>query len=130
MTSSTHEDKRVSERDEFRQALMYRAAKQISLAVRDGCTCTERHTSTGGEVLTFVEVLGADPVSTAICIYVHEKTSERFVWRSDDTALDSVRRKDFAPEPLFDLWLDEVGREPRRSSGEVLRQPLRQTGME
>jgi hypothetical protein len=130
MTGATDTPKPASDLDKFNQALMCRAADKIALALRTGQTSAEFCTTAGCEVLTFVATLSADPTTAMFCICVHEKTTGRFVCRSDEMPLDNVRLENFHPEPWFDVWLDESERKPRRRGGELLRQQARRTGME
>lgn len=112
MNSTTHTEKRSTAIDNFNQALMYRAAEQVGLAIRMGKTSAEFCATAEGETLTFVATLNADPVSTMFCICVHEKASARFVCRSDEVALDALRREDFLPDSWHDASLDPAVRTP------------------
>lgn len=107
MNGSTHTDARLSDLEQFNQALLYRAAEQMSLAVRTGRTVAEFSAHVAGEVLTFVASLNADPATAMFCICVHEKRSARIVCRSDEMPFDAVRREPCPFEPWFEPLLDD-----------------------
>jgi hypothetical protein len=118
MSDKNQTTQRSSTLDNFNQALIYRAAEQVSLAIRTGKTFAEFRAMAGGEALTFVASLNADPVSTMFCICVHEKASGRFVCRSDEMALDTLRLEAFEPFVWFDACLDPVEDKPAPGRGE------------
>lgn len=99
---------RLSKRDQWKQALLNRAAQVIALALMRQQVTAEFVAHAEGVRCEFVASIMADPQSTLFCICVYEKNSGQFVGRSDEQALDALRVEESDHWFDHDLDLDET----------------------
>jgi hypothetical protein len=110
------EFKRVSVMDEWRQAVLYRAAQVFGAALARGDTFAAFQVFAEGQAVTLQVTAACDPVSACLVLNVVEQTSGHFLCRSKPAAIDHLSQDD--PGNWWDRWdpnIDDEGASLRPS---------------
>jgi hypothetical protein len=106
--------KRVSALDEWRQAVLYRAAQVFGAALARGEVVAAFQVFAEGVPLSLQVTATVHPVTAFFVLCVVEQTSGHFVCRSKPAAIDDLRED--PPDESWDPIIDDQG-QTRRPSG-------------
>jgi hypothetical protein len=111
------EFKRVSVMDEWRESVLYRAARVFGVALARGEVFAVFQVLAEGEPVTLQVTAAVDPISALLTLNVVDQASGCFLCSSKPVAIDDLGRD--APGNWWDRWdpnIDDQG-EARRPSG-------------